>query len=163
MSDALSDALTDQTLRAIRRILRAADRDARSLAATTGLTPSQLRVLQEVGRHDALTATAIATAVRFSQASVTAIVDRLEGKALVIRRRGETDRRQILVSLTPTGRALVRETPEGLQNRFRSAFEALPEWERAMILAALGRVGELLDADDIDPAPLLDTGLIDRA
>ena len=31
-----------------------------------------------------------------------------------------------------------------------------------MILAALERLGELLDADQIDAAPLIDAGAIDR-
>lgn len=158
----MSDGLTDQMLRAVRRVLRAADRDARALAVATGLTPSQLSVLQEVARHAALAPTGIAAAVGFSQASVTAIVDRLVERGLVTRRRGDSDRRQILVTLTPAGRTLVDKAPEGLQARFRLAYEALPEWEQAMILSALCRLGVLLDADDIDAAPLLDTGLIDR-
>jgi hypothetical protein len=32
-----------------------------------------------------------------------------------------------------------------------------------MILAALERLGELLDASEIDAAPLIDTGVIDRS
>jgi hypothetical protein len=32
-----------------------------------------------------------------------------------------------------------------------------------MILAALERLGEILDASDIDAAPLLDAGAIDRS
>jgi hypothetical protein len=50
-----------------------------------------------------------------------------------------------------------------LQERFREGFEGLPNWEQAMILAALERLGHLLDADNIDAAPLIDAGVIDRA
>jgi len=32
-----------------------------------------------------------------------------------------------------------------------------------MILAALERLGQLLDAADIDAAPLIDAGIIDRS
>jgi hypothetical protein len=32
-----------------------------------------------------------------------------------------------------------------------------------MILSALERLGQLLDATDIDAAPLIDTGVIDRS
>ncbi|HEY0959200.1 MAG TPA: MarR family winged helix-turn-helix transcriptional regulator, partial [Novosphingobium sp.] len=64
-------------LRAIRRLLRAARLSEKQLATATGLTPSQLVVLQEVARHGETTAGAIAAKVQFSQATVTSIVDRL--------------------------------------------------------------------------------------
>ncbi len=158
----MDDPFTNLTLRALRRILRAADRDTRLLATTTGLTPSQLGVLQEVGRHSALPPTSIASATGISPANVTAIVDRLLAKGLVMRQRGHVDRRQILVSLTDEGRILSDKAPEALQERFLAAFRALPEWERAMILASLERLGALMDVQDIDAAPLIDAGPIDR-
>ena len=40
--------LTIPALKALRRILRASELSNRQLAATTGLTPSQLLVLQEI-------------------------------------------------------------------------------------------------------------------
>ena len=43
--------LTIPALRALRRILRASDLGNRQLAAATGLTPSQLLVLQEIGER----------------------------------------------------------------------------------------------------------------
>ena len=158
----MDDQITSDALRAIRRIMRAADRGARSLAAATGLTPSQLLVLQEVERRGEVTPGAIASALQFGQATVTNIVDRIEAAGLVARRRGETDRRQVWLTVTAEGRRALEAAPDQLQQRFRTDFASLPAWERAMILAALERLGELLDASEIDAAPLLDTGPIDR-
>lgn len=155
--------ITTNTLRALRRILRAADQGSRKLAIATGLTPSQLLVLQQIDRDGESTPTAIATALHFSQATVTNIVDRLEAVGFAERERNERDRRQILLRLTTEGRAALSKAPDMLQERFRDRFEALPPWEQAMILAGLERLGQLLDATNIDAAPLIDGGAIDRA
>jgi DNA-binding MarR family transcriptional regulator len=155
--------ITDATLRAIRRILRATDQGGRKLAAATGLTPSQLMVLQQIERTGATTPSAVAGALKFGQATVTNIVDRLEEAGLATRQRNDRDKRQFLLRATARGKAILDAAPDLLQERFRDRFEALPAWEQAMILAALERLGQLLDATDIDAAPLIDSGVIDRA
>ena len=155
--------ITNPALRAIRRILRAADQGGRRLAAATGLTPSQLLVLQEIERRGETTPSAVAASLQFGQATVTNIVDRLTAAGVVTRRRSDRDKRQILLQATPQGRAALDSAPDLLQQRFRERYAALPAWEQAMILAALERLGLILDASDIDAAPLIDTGLIDRS
>ena len=154
--------ITNAALRAIRRILRAADLGGRRLAAATGLTPSQLLVLREIERRGETTPGAIASTLQFGQATVTNIVDRLEGLGLVGRHRNERDKRQIILTVTTEGRERLETAPDLLQQRFNRQFETLPAWEQAMILAALERLGEVLDVNDVDAAPLIDTGAITR-
>lgn len=158
----MSEARTEAALRAIRRVLRAADLAERRLSSMTGLTPSQLLLLQEVARTGEATPSVLANAVQFSQATVTNLVDRLEELGLAERRRGEQDRRQIRVLVTPKGRETVVQAPDLLQRQFSQRFQALPDWEQAMIVAMLERLTSLLDAEAIDAAPLIDTGQIDR-
>lgn len=158
----MSGQITHDALRAIRRILRAADQGGRRLAAATGLTPSQLLVLQNIEKHSETIPSAVASALQFGQATVTNIVDRLEQAGLVTRQRSERDKRQIILRITSAGQETLQTAPDLLQERFQRQFEALAPWEQAMILAALERVGELLDISDEDAAPLLDTGTITR-
>lgn len=154
---------TESALRSIRRLLRAAELGERRLATATGLTPSQLVVLQEVARTGETTAGMIATSVHFSQATVSNLVDRLEERGLVQRSRRPADRRQVWVGITPNGQAMLSSAPDMLQDQFQQRFEGLADWEQAMILAMLSRLTSLLDADQIDAAPVIDAGLIDRA
>lgn len=158
----MSSEITINALRAIRRILRAAELNGRMLSGVTGLTPSQLMVLQEIERRGETTPSAVATALQFGQATVTNIVDRLVAGDLATRQRGERDKRQMILRVTPAGKEVLFQAPDLLQQRFSSRFEDLPAWEQAMILAALERLSDLLEAGDIDAAPLIDTGIIDR-
>lgn len=132
------------------------------LASATGLTPSQLVVLQEVARDGETTAGAIASAVQFSQATVTSIVDRLVERGFVVRSRREKDRRQVWVTITEAGQAVLTSAPDVMQDRFQDRFARLPDWEQAMIVAMLERLTALLNADRIDAAPVIDAGAIDR-
>ncbi len=156
MESRVSDALV-----AIRRIVRAAEFASRDLARTTGLTPSQLIVLQIVAREGEPGAGAIAEAARLSQATVTALLDKLEARGLVIRNRGSQDRRRVSVELTEEGRRALADMPDVLQDRFAARFENLADWEQASIIAGLERVAALLHAEGIDASPVLDVGALD--
>lgn len=148
----------DEILRALRRILRAVDRHGRRLAQQHHLTGPQLICLREVQRSGPLNPGQLARSVSLSPATVTGILDRLEARGLVTRRRRNRDKRQVLVQLADRGVDLLAHTPPPLQERFVQRLEALEPEERERIAAALAQVVELMDAEDIDAAPLLASG-----
>lgn len=155
--------IANATLRALRRILRATEGDNRRLAAATGLTLSQMLVLRDVEAREEVTPGSIAQRLQFSHATITAIADRLVELGLITRTRGERDKRQVLLKTTLEGQQRLRDAPDMLQEIFAARFTALAAWEQAMILAGTERLALILGAADIDAAPLLDAGLIDRS
>ena len=161
MTDHVPDR-TDASLIALRRILRATEIYARDLAQSHGLTPSQLRVLQIVaGKPDArATPTELATQMGLTQATITALVDKLVARDQVTRQRSDRDRRQTHVVLTEAGRLTVDNAPDALQQRYVQAFERLADWEQAQLVASLERVAAMLDAAELDAAPVLSLGEI---
>lgn len=159
----MDSQIASLTLRALRRVLRAAEIGSRQLATATGLTPSQLLVLREIDTRDGATPGTIAQSLQFSQATITTIVDRLTSLGFAQRQRSDKDKRQFHLSILPEGKAALADAPDPLQTTFTARFEALPAWEQAMILAAAERLAMLMDAQNIDAAPLLDSGAIDRS
>ena len=155
----------DDSLIALRRILRATEQYERDLAAATGLSPAQLRVLQILaGKPDtSATPSVLAQQMGVSQATVTSVVDKLVAKGVVRRVPSETDRRQTNVLLTVTGRTALDEAPDGLQQRYVREFVQLSDWEQAQLVASLERVAAMLDAHDLDASPVLTMGAIDAA
>lgn len=153
----------DTSLIALRRILRATDQFSRELAQSVGLTAAQFRVLQIVAEKGQCTATAISQQMRISQATVTSLVDKLVRQETVVRERSQTDRRQTNIVVTERGRQAIADAPDPLQQRFVRKFSAMEDWEQAALIASLERVAAMLDAEDIDAAPVLDTGDIQKA
>lgn len=151
-----------EALIALRRIQRMIELKARSLASIAGLTPSQLIVLQLLEEHGEQPATFIAKSARLTNATITSLIDKLEARGLVRRTRDALDRRRVQLALTDQGRATLRNAPDLLQDTFTQRFEALEGWEQAMLIAALERVAALLDAGDLDAAPVLDVGPLDQ-
>jgi len=156
-----SDAeLENLIVASIRRIVRAVDLHSRHLVEAHGITAPQLATLAEAGRLGGATIGVLARAVHLSQPTVSGILDRLERHGLVHRERSDRDRRSVVVTLTDEGRKLLRESPSLLQDRFRDELARLEGWERHWLLSALERIAAMMDAEQIDAAPVLESGAI---
>ncbi len=157
MTPRASDALI-----ALRRIQRRTEHASKRLAHQAGMTPSQLVVLQLLHEKGDRTVGEIAKATQLSNATITSLVDKLQAQGLVGRRRDDCDRRRVLLTLLPEGRARMAAAPDLLQETFVERFEALEPWRQAMLISALEHLAELLDAERIDAAPILDIGALDE-
>ena len=156
------DNRSNQALIALRQILRVTELSVRELARRSELTTSQLLVLQHVAENGAALPSKIAKSIDLKQATVTTLVNKLEEAGLVTRRRDTEDRRRVWIELTDAGHNAREKSPDLLQNRFEQGFASLEDWEQAMVIAMLERVASLLDAEQIEAAPVLDVGDLDR-
>ncbi len=147
--------LQSDVLVALRRIMRATSLHSRKLGKSVGITVPQMVVIRAVGGRGRLTASEVARAVSLSQATVTTILNRLEERGLLTRERSAVDRRRVNLQLTEAGQKIFHEAPLPLQDVFCRRFDTLPQWEQHQVVAALTRVAEMMDAEDIDAAPLL--------
>ena len=154
------EELEDKIVAALRRIVRAIDLRSRRLVDQLGFTGPQLMVLREARRLCNAPIGALARAVSVSQPTVSGIVDRLEKRGLVRRARSASDRRSVAVTITPEGGRVLRDAPSLLQDRFHSELERLEQFEQTQILATLQRIAWMMDAEDIDAAPMLETGAL---
>jgi DNA-binding MarR family transcriptional regulator len=148
----------ESILRSLRRITRAIDLYSRELASRHRLTVPQLMCLRHLARVDEVTSGALSAEVALSQATVTGILDRLEGRGLIQRRRDLLDKRRVLVSVTADGRKLVSNAPAPLQKQFADHLARLPIEEQAAIDRVLGQIVRMMSADELDAAPILAAG-----
>lgn len=158
----MTSSVEIEVLSALRRLIRATDLDAKKLARQTELTTSQLLVMELLAVENELTVGAIAERVGLAQGTVTTMIDRLEARGLVARRKSNSDRRQVKVSLQADGQRLLGEAPTALQTRFLTNFAHLQEWEKTAILSSLQRLVDLMEAESLDASPVLDVGPIDH-
>jgi len=158
----MKEAQITNVLVALRRVIRATDLHSRDLVRSSGLTAPQLLLLQTIKAKTSVTAAELAQEMSLSQATVTSIVDRMEARKYVTRKKSTEDRRKVHIRLTDLGKASIRNAPVPLQESFVTQFRNLQEWEQNMLIAALQRVAFMMDAQDLDAAPILDVGTIDR-
>ena len=142
-------------LETLRKISRAIGLRSRQLVKTVGLTVPQMLVLKKVVEDGEIAIGHVAEGVSLSQATVTTIVDRLESAGYVVRRRGETDRRKVLIAATGAGREVVAKNPAILQEEFTEAFSKLETWEQTQILSSLQRVAAMMKAQQLPVTPIL--------
>ena len=152
-------SIQDAMAVAIRHIARSVDLHSRWLVEEHGLTGPQIATLRAACRLGRASSGELARAVELSQPTITGILDRLERKGLVVRCRGERDRRSIHVTLTPEGVRAVDAVPSVLHQRFRHELAKLPEWEQTMMLAVLQRVVSMMSIERLEGFPRIPTEL----
>jgi len=152
----------NEVLVALRRIIWATDLYSKHLAKNTGLTAPQMLLLQTLRNQSEVTVGVLAKEMSLSQATVTTILDRLEKKILVTRERSTSDRRKVFVHLTDSALTILKDAPLPLQDQLTRQFNDLQDWEQLMIISSLSRIAQMMDAQHIDAAPVLDVGMLDR-
>ena len=150
--------LDNRVIAALRRIVRAIDLHSHHLVERFGVTGPQLIALQELARLGRVPVGVLAGNVHVSHPTMTGILDRLEKRGLVERTRDTDDRRRTTATATFEGLKLVESAPSPLQDRFRAKFSKLEEWEQTHMLATLQRIATMMDAEELDAAPVLTTG-----
>jgi len=153
---------SDSVMIALRKIIQAIDMNSKKLVKQVGLTGPQLVILQEISNLGEVTAGEIARAVSLSQATLTGILERMEKRGLLSRRRSKHDKRRVMVNITDSGKKVLDDAPPLMQEEFVDGFSSLQEWEQNMILSALQRLVSIMDAKAIQAAPFLATAPIDN-
>ncbi len=109
------------------------------------ITLTQVQVLRAL-RDRPQTLGRLGQANGLSATSVTRIVDRLERRGLVSRRRETEDRRQVQVQLEPAGERLLGEIRVMRGSPIHRAVEAMTVEERRRLTTGLRRLVELARA-----------------
>ena len=152
----------EEVLISLRRVIRATDLHSKHLSKTTGLTAPQMLLLQTIRNTGQITIGELAKEISLSQATVTSILDRLDARKLTYRKRSVTDKRKVHASLTDEAIEILKDAPIPLQEHFTRQFSDLQDWEQTQIISSLQRIAQMMDAQHIDAAPVLDVGILDR-
>jgi len=108
------------------------------------LTPPQYKVLLYLTERDHLSSE-LARYLGVTPSSVTTLVDGLVQRGLAERIASPTDRRCVLVRITPPGSSCFRQAQAQLLPRLESVVAGLPERDRRGLAAGLRALEALLD------------------
>jgi DNA-binding MarR family transcriptional regulator len=110
-----------------------------SMAERVGLGATEEKTLSLLSQRGPLTAGAIASHTGLTTPSVTGLLDRLEQKGLVRRRRDSHDRRRVIVEPNPERLAALDQAFFSLQESFRELLEIYSDEQLATIADYLMR------------------------
>jgi len=151
-----------QILQTLRRIMRAVDLHSKQLSAKYAITTPQLVCLLSIVEHKMITVAALAKEIHLSPSTVVGILDRLEDKKLIRRKRDTEDRRLVNIKPTRKGIEYAEAAPSPLQDKLLKALSKISNLEQEAISLSLMKIVELMEAEDIDASPILTTEQISQ-
>lgn len=138
----------------LRRIFQALNEQSKQAERATGLTGPQLWAMMTLLSEGSLRVSALAEKMFLHPATVVGILNRLEEKGFVVRKRAQHDRRAVEVELTETGRTVANDAPEVPQGRIARGLLTLPLEEMSEVHRSLALLVSLLDAQAVKPVPI---------
>lgn len=115
-------------------------RDPLSSVGIPELTSLQAHAVAWLGRDGPLSMGTLAQRVGSPVPAATGVIDRLEKLGYVARDRATEDRRVVQVALTETGHALAADLDRAIGDGIFKLLSALPDDDRASLLAILERL-----------------------
>ncbi|MBY4898588.1 MarR family winged helix-turn-helix transcriptional regulator [Cupriavidus sp. AU9028] len=118
----------------------------RKLLRPLGLTYPQYLVMMVLWEKDGLTVTEIGTRLNLDSATLTPLLKRMEAQQWLTRERASNDERQVIISLTRSGRALQAEAadiPESVLCASACSMEELTSLKQQLdrVSATIARAG----------------------
>jgi DNA-binding MarR family transcriptional regulator len=142
MASTMMDMSTN-VLGAIVQLRRALAR-AFAVTFTGDISGRQSVLLREIGTCGQVSQVALARATASDPSAVVRLLDELEARELVERRRSETDRREMMVSLTSHGRKALRPLDVLHKRLADAAAEALTVEERRVFVTLAEKIQSCL-------------------
>jgi len=131
---------TTETIRALRRLVRALRLADRAAEARFGVSAAQLFVLEQLAETPLRSLSEVAERTMTDASSVSVVVQKLTDQGLVVRSVDPKDARRSTLRLSAAGRRLLERAPASPQSRLVAAVNALPAAQRRQLAALLDRM-----------------------
>ena len=143
------DAGVEELARAADALFYAMRRGRAATAqSASGLSPAQLALIDPLDRETELPVSRLAAGAAISVPTATRMLQQLEAKGLVSRRRSPADERQVLASLTDEGLGELRLLRARLRERQAKALLQFAPEERRQLARQLRKLAEVITAAD---------------
>jgi DNA-binding MarR family transcriptional regulator len=124
----------------LRRAHVAVFQDFARAMAGLDVTPGQVGVLQVIAANPGLSQIALGRAIGIDRSTVVAVIDRLEGRGLVVRALSPNDRRSHALRLSSAGEKTLGEIERRVRAHEKRIARALNVAERAQLIQLLTKI-----------------------
>jgi DNA-binding MarR family transcriptional regulator len=143
------DGAISEVMQSLRRIFKGIQDYSHEVSSKFGITGPQLWALKTISQNGSLSLRDLSERMYLHPSTITGVVDRLEKKGYVIRKRDQVDRRVIYVGLTTEGRKLVRKAPNPAQGKMIYGLKHLKGRDLNLIYHSVRKLVEIMEAQNI--------------
>jgi MarR family transcriptional regulator, organic hydroperoxide resistance regulator len=135
-------------IRQLRLVFRALQNHSRRIEKTCGVSAAQLWALWELRHTPGLRVGDLSQRLLIHPSTASNMLDKLERKRLVERRRTGLDQRVVSLYLTERGEALLEGAPAPAEGELNRALQALPAGQLAALESGLSALLQHMEARD---------------
>ena len=107
-----------------------------------GLTYTQYITMLVMWEHKELRVKEVGERLYLDSGTITPVLKKLEEKGFVVRKRSDTDERDVIVTLTKSGKAL-KEKAVGIPDKLGGCVALEPQWAKALYELLYEVIGQL--------------------
>jgi MarR family transcriptional regulator, organic hydroperoxide resistance regulator len=143
------DVAISETMQSLRRIIKAIQDYSQEVSRQFGVTGPQLWALKTISQSETLSLSELGKEMYLHPSTMTGLIDRLEKKGFVQRKREQKDRRVIDLRLTAKGTALVKKAPNPIQGKMIHGLKKLNRGELNSIHNSVTTLMEIMEAENL--------------
>jgi DNA-binding MarR family transcriptional regulator len=143
------DIAISEIMQSLRRIFKAIQDYSSEVSDKFGITGPQLWALNTISENEGLPLGRLSKKMYLRPSTITGLIDRLEKRGYVVRKRGQRDRRVVKILLTPKGKALVRRAPNPIQGKMIYGLRRLNRGELRSIHDSIQKLVEIMEAQNV--------------
>lgn len=137
-------------VQSFRRIFKAIHQYSEEVLKEFGVTGPQLWLLKTLREEGGTSVGELSEKMYLHISTVSGIIDRLEAKGYVVRKREARDRRVVTVHLTAAGKRIVDRAPEPSQGKLLYSLQTLSEKDVLEMHDALQKIVRLMELEQIE-------------
>lgn len=137
-------------VQSFRRIFKAIHQYSEEVLKEFGVTGPQLWLLKTLRIEGGTSVSELSQMMYLHISTVSGIIDRLEEKGYVARKRGRADRRVVMVHLTDAGKRIVDKAPEPSQGKLLYSLQNLSQKEVLEMRRALQKIVRLMEVEEME-------------
>lgn len=124
----------------VQGLFRSVEAHRRRVADDHGVTVTELRALSRIAENSGVSLTALAVDLELRPSSVSTLVDGLVVRDLLTRRPLESDRRQLVLELSPQGHGIMSTVYGVFENAVHEAAAGLAPEQRAALAESVDTI-----------------------
>lgn len=143
------DVVISEIMQSLRRIFKAIQDYSHEVSSKFGITGPQLWALKTISQNESLSLRDLSERMYLHPSTITGVIDRLEKKGYVTRKRDQVDRRVIYVQLSAEGRRLARRAPNPAQGKMIYGLKNLKKRDLNLIYYSVRKLVEIMEAENV--------------